>query len=63
MAHTQDAYSIAQAATRLGIGTSTLRQLIRRNEIAAKYIGTKPVIRAAEIDAYLDAAPSEPPGS
>ena len=59
--HTQDAYSLPQAAARLGIGTTLLRTLIKRNDINVVYIATKPVIRATEIDAYLDAAPTEPP--
>lgn len=55
------AYSIPEAAESIGIGISKLRQKIRNSEIAVKYIDSKPVILATEIDAYLDSLPSEAP--
>lgn len=55
------AHSIAEAADALGIGTSKLRDKIRKNEIAVKYIDSKPVILTTELEAYLASLPSEAP--
>lgn len=55
------AYSIAETAAALGIGTSKVRDEIRKSKIAVKYIDSKPVVLAAELTAYLESLPSEAP--
>ena len=55
------AYSISETAEALGIGTSKVRDEIRKNKIAVKYIDSKPVVLATELDAYLESLPSEAP--
>ncbi|MFK0042057.1 helix-turn-helix domain-containing protein [Paenarthrobacter sp. NPDC090517] len=53
------AYTYQEAANSVGVSVRTLQRLVERGELAVKYIGSKPVIRASELDAWLDSLPSE----
>lgn len=53
------AYTYQEAASSVGVSVRTLQRLVERGEIAVKYIGSKPVIRATELDAWLETLPSE----
>lgn len=55
------AYSIAEAADAASISVSILRRKISANEISVRYVGTKPVILAEELSAWLNALPAESP--
>lgn len=53
------AYTYQEAATSVGVSVRTIQRLVERGDIAVKYIGSKPVIRASELDEWLETLPSE----
>lgn len=53
------AYSIASAAEVADISVSILRNKIAKNELTVRYVGSKPVILADELKAWLLALPTE----
>lgn len=53
------AYTYQEAANSVGVSVRTLQRLVERGDLAVKYIGSKPVIRASELDAWLETLPSE----
>ena len=56
------AYTYEEAAEATGVSARSLRRYVERGELAAKYIATKPVILASELEAWLESLPSEAPG-
>lgn len=54
------AYSIPEAAKVASASVSVLRRKIATNDITVRYIGSKPVILADELKAWLESLPSEP---
>lgn len=56
---TKLAYTYQEAANAVGVSVRSLQRLVERGDIAVKYIGSKPVIPAKELDAWLEALPSE----
>jgi hypothetical protein len=54
------AYSIPEAAEASSISVSVLRRKIASHDITVRYIGTKPVILADELKAWLEALPEAP---
>lgn len=54
-------FSIEEAATATGYSTDSIRKAIRNNDLGVKYANSKPVILASELEAWLNALPSEPP--
>ena len=57
------AYSYRDAAEALSISIRTIQRAAERGELAVKYVGTKPVIPAEELQAWLGSLPSEAPGN
>ncbi len=55
------AYSIPEAAEIASTSVSVLRRKIAASDITVRYIGTKPVILADELKAWLEALPAEAP--
>lgn len=55
------AYSIEEAAAATGYSTDSIRKAIRNNDLAVKYANSKPVVLASELEAWLNALPSEAP--
>ena len=55
------AYSYQEAAEAVGVSAATLRRHVNNGDLAVRYIGSKPVIQADELRAWLDALPSEAP--
>lgn len=58
------AYTIQEAAVATGYGTTTINNAVKRGELIATYGGdkkSKPVIRVKDLDAWLDALPTEKP--
>ena len=55
------AYTYQEASASVGVSVRTLQRLVERGDIVAKYVGTKPVIPAKELDAWLETLPSEAP--
>jgi excisionase family DNA binding protein len=53
------AYSYEEAAAALGISKSMIGLLVRNGDLAPRYIGTKPVLPATELESWLDSLPSE----
>ncbi len=53
------AYSIPEAAEVASTSVSVLRRKIAAHDITVRYIGTKPVILAEELAAWLAALPTE----
>ena len=56
---TKLAYTYPEASAAVGVSVRTLQRVVERGDIAVKYIGSKPVIQAAELGAWLDSLPSE----
>ncbi|GAP53831.1 hypothetical protein AHiyo6_03960 [Arthrobacter sp. Hiyo6] len=54
------AYSIPEAAEMASTSVSVLRRKIASNDLSVRYIGTKPVILAEELKAWLEALPEAP---
>jgi len=57
--NTKLAYSIPEAAEVASTSVSVLRRKIAANDITVRYIGSKPVILAEELNAWLTALPTE----
>jgi excisionase family DNA binding protein len=55
------AYTYQEAAGSVGVSVRTIQRLVERGDIAAKYIGSKPVIPASELSDWLESLPSESP--
>lgn len=53
------AYDVAEAAEAVSVSTDTIRAAIRAGDLAARYVGRKQIIPAAELEAWLNALPSE----
>jgi len=52
-------FDIPGAALATGLSETTLRDAVRRGDLAAHYSGTKPVIDRDELRAFIRALPSE----
>ena len=48
------------AARLVGLSPSTVRALMRRGDLVARYSGTKPIFIVDELRAFLETLPSEP---
>lgn len=55
----QISYNVRQAHDATGIGESTLRQLVRKGHIAARYLGSSILIDADDLLRYYNSLPSE----
>ncbi len=55
------AYTFEEAAEQTGYSVRTLKQASTDGYLLVKYANTKGVIRHADLDAWLDALPAEPP--
>lgn len=54
------ALSIPEAAAMIGVSSTALRRLIDAGEIIPRYPNSRPVVPVAELQAWLDRAPTEP---
>lgn len=52
-------YNMAGAVAASGIGESTIKAAIRDNDLIAHYVGNKLVIRAADLDDWIQSLPTE----
>jgi excisionase family DNA binding protein len=52
-------YSLDGACKAVGLGPDTLRRAIADGELVAHYLGTKPVIRAVDLDTWIESLPTE----
>lgn len=55
------AYTYQEASASVGVSVRSIQRLVERGEIAVKYIGSKPVIPAVELTAWMESLPSEAP--
>lgn len=55
----QISYSVRQASEATGIAESTIRQLVREGHLAARYLGSKILVDAVDLDRYYRSLPSE----
>ena len=53
------AYSIAEAASAVGVSKDTIQRAIATGDLAVRYVGSKRVVLADELGAWLHALPSE----
>lgn len=53
------AYTIADAAQTVGLSEWSIRAAIRNGDLAPRYYGSKPLIPAVELEAWLHSLPSE----
>ena len=54
------AYSLQEAAEIASTSVPVLRRKIANNDLTVKYINSKPVVLASELEAWLQSLPSEP---
>lgn len=52
-------YNMAGAVAASGVGETTLKTAIAKDELVAHYVGTKLVIRAADLDDWIRSLPTE----
>lgn len=52
-------YNMAGAVAATGIGETTIKTAIRNNELIAHYVGNRLVIRAADLDDWIQSLPTE----
>jgi excisionase family DNA binding protein len=56
------AFTYEEAGEAVGVSAQSLRRAVANHELVVRYIGTKPVIPADELKAWLDQRPTEAPG-
>lgn len=52
-------YDLARAAAAVGLSERTLRDAIATGDLIAHYLGRKPLIRRADLDAWIESLPTE----
>lgn len=52
-------YNMAGAITASGIGETTIKRAIADGDLIAHYVGTKTIIRAADLDEWIASLPTE----
>lgn len=52
-------YDLARAAAAVGLSERTLRDAIAAGDLIAHYLGRKPLIRRADLDAWIKSLPTE----
>jgi hypothetical protein len=55
------AFTFEEAAEACGYSVRTLKTAAANSELIVKYANSKGVIRTADLDAWLDQLPAEPP--
>lgn len=54
------AYSLGEAATAAGVSTSAIRAAVKRHDLVAVYVGTKPLFTPESLRAWVDRLPEDP---
>lgn len=54
------AYSVEEAAARVGVSKDLLRAQIAHDRLVARYVNSKPVIAHEELVDWLNSLPTEP---
>ncbi len=55
----QISYSVQQASAATGIAETTIRQMVREGNLAARYLGSKILVDAADLERVYYSLPSE----
>lgn len=55
------AYTYDEAAEATGYSVRTIKEAVARGDILARYANSKPVIQAAELEAWLSSLPTVSP--
>ena len=55
----QISYSVQQAAVAVGISEASIRSLVRKGHLAARYYGSKVLVDAESLARWYNALPSE----
>lgn len=58
----QVAYDLRGAAEAAGCGITSIKEAIEAGDLVAHYRGTKPLIRAVDLDEWVASLPTERPG-
>lgn len=53
-------YNLAGAVAATGISDRTIRQAIKDGVLVAHYVGSKPFLRALDLDDWIESLPTEP---
>lgn len=53
------AYTVEEFAQAAGLGVTTVRELIKKGELIASYVGRKPLISVTEGQRFIAARPAE----
>ena len=56
------AYTYDEAAAQCGVSTMTIRRAVAKGDLIPRYPSSRPVLTRAELEAWLDRLPAEPPG-
>jgi hypothetical protein len=54
------AYSVAGAATAVGVGITVIRQALRDGSLKKRYLGTKPIVLTEDLNEWLHGLPTMP---
>ena len=57
---TKLAYTYQEAAEATGISVEEIKKAVRRGDLIPSYPTTRPVIRAVELERWLESMPAEP---
>lgn len=52
-------YNMAGAVAASGVGETTIKKAIADGDLIAHYVGVKTVIRAADLDEWIESLPTE----
>lgn len=52
-------YNLAGAMAATGVGETTIKTAIANDDLVAHYVGTKLIIRAADLDDWIQSLPTE----
>jgi len=55
------AYTYEEAAEAIGVSITSIRRIVDRGDLVARYPTKKPVILATELEDYLEGLPTEAP--
>lgn len=58
---TPHSFEYHDAAAHVGVSVDVIRRAVRAGDLTPRYPTSKPVIRAADLQAWIDRAPTEKP--
>ena len=58
---TQIAFTVAAASKATCVGEDRIREAIKVGDLTPHYVGVKAILRAADLDAWIETLPTEKP--